>query len=665
MARYKYDSAPRPSTKMPRGIPYIVGNEFAERFSFYGMKGILVVFMTQYLMTRGGDMDLMSNEQATGYYHLFTSAVYFTPLLGALLADLLFGKYLTIIALSLVYCAGHVTLALDDTRFGLALGLGLIALGAGGIKPCVSAHVGDQFGSQNKFMLPKVFGWFYIAINIGAFLSNLLTPWLLNDPRFGPSWAFRLPGGLMLLATWVFWLGRRKFVHIPPGGAEFVKETFSKQGLSAIAKLSVLYLFVAVFWALFDQTGSTWVIQARSMDRNILGFTLFEAQFQAANPLLILFLVPIFSYLLYPLISKVFPLTPMRKISIGMFITVLAFSVPALIESNITGGRIVYASSQAARRTTLGDWSAWNLIDGEPDGTGWASTVLPKHESLDETADDPEEAAEPDEQDGIASVIIRLRERRSWDISSDQINPSVIGVMNANVPSGDDTSSFSDQTRWVKEVSVLVGSSSLGPWEQVGQATLQQIDSFQSIDFSPVNAAYVKLRVDSNWGGPHVAMGRIKVIAADAAPPSDAAPTATAAWPDVAAVGYKPHISWQLLAYILITMAEVMISITCLEFSYTQAPRRMKSFIMSFYMLSVSVGNLIVAAVNFFIQNEDGTSKLEGPAYYWFFSALMLVTALVFIIVAKFFKEKTYIQEDMAVSDADHMESTAEGVDER
>jgi len=617
---------------MPRGVPYIIGNEFAERFSFYGMKGILVVFMTQYLMRSNGELDLMSNESATAWYHIFTSAVYFTPLLGALLADIFLGKYMTIISLSLVYCLGHFMLALDDTRFGLALGLGLIALGAGGIKPCVSAHVGDQFGSRNKYRISAVFGWFYIAINIGAFISNLLTPWLLNNPDYGPQWAFGVPGGLMLLATWVFWLGRWKFIHIQPGGAAFVKETFSREGLMALGKLGIIYLFVAVFWALFDQTGSTWVIQARSMDRIVFGYTLFEAQFQAANPLLILILVPIFTFVLYPAINRIVRLTPVRKIAIGMFLTVLAFSVPAVIETNITGGRIVEASSQAARRTSDGDWSAWNMIDGEPDGSGWATGRLSPDGSSAE--------------DGLGNAVIQLRERRAWTISGIEVNPFVRGVMDADDEAGEDDTTLNDTDRFARDVTVFAGDSPIGPWTEVAELSLEQADRFQRVSFDPVEAAYVKLRIDSNWGGNHAAIGRLRVIAAAASPPADAAANAAMVWPDVAGVGYKPSIFWQLLAYILITAAEVMISITCLEFSYTQAPRRMKSFIMSFYLLSVSFGNLIVAGVNFFIQNEDKTSKLAGASYYWFFTALMLVTALIFLIVAKFYREKTYIQED-------------------
>jgi POT family proton-dependent oligopeptide transporter len=449
-----YLHAPLASKHMPRGIPYIIGNEAAERFSFYGMRAILVVFMTQYLMGTGGHADVMAAEEAKGWYHLFVSAVYLTPLLGALLSDGLLGKYRTIISLSIVYTLGHFALALDDTRLGLAIGLGLIATGAGGIKPCVSAHVGDQFGVTNCHLLPRVFGWFYFSINLGAFVSSLLTPWLLHN--YGAPLAFAVPGVLMSLATVTFWAGRYKFVHIRPGGMRFVRETFSKDGISAIAKLGILYLFVAMFWALFDQTGSAWVLQAQNMDRNIAGMELLPSQIQAANPLLVMLLIPAFSYVVYPQLNKAFTLTPLRKIAIGMFITVVAFTIASLVQ--------------------------------------------------------------------------------------------------------------------------------------------QKIDQ-----------------------------------------------------------GGTPHISWQLLAYVVLTSAEIMISITCLEFSYTQAPVRMKSFIMAFFMMSIAAGNLLTSAVNFFIQNPDGSSKLEGANYYWFFTLMMLATSLLFLLVVKFYREKTYIhhehQSDVAGSD--------------
>ena len=433
-----FKTRPDPSDTLPSGIAYIVGNEAAERFSYYGMRAILVIFMTQYLMNSSGKPDVMSENEAQGYFHLFVSAVYFMPLFGALLADGILGKYRTIIFLSLIYCLGHFALAFDDTRMGLLIGQGLIAIGAGGIKPCVSAHIGDQFGIANRHLMTKVFSWFYFSINFGAFTAMLIIPWLLD--HYGSSIAFAVPGFLMLLATVTFWSGRYRFVHIQPAGIGFIKEMFSRTGITSLGKLASIYAFIAVFWALFEQTGSSWILQAQKMDRLVFGFELLPSQIQAANPLLIMLLVPLFSYVIYPFLTRFIVLTAIRKMTIGLFLTVLAFAIPGTLQ--------------------------------------------------------------------------------------------------------------------------------------------MQLD-----------------------------------------------------------IGLNPHIIWQLLAYVLLTSAEVMVSITCLEFSYTQAPKTMKSFVMAFYFLSVSIGNLFTSAVNFFIQNEDGTSKLAGANYFWFFTGLMFITALLFLFVNNCYQE--------------------------
>ena len=173
---------------MPSAVPFLVVNEAAERFSYYGMRAILVVFMTEYLLDGQGNLDVMVDAEARYYFHVFASAVYFFPAFGALLADVFLGKFKTIVWLSLVYCLGHVVLAFDQSRIGLTLGLTLIAIGSGGIKPCVSANVGDQFGPANSHLITKVFLWFYFAINLGAGASTLLIPWLLI--HYGPHVAF-------------------------------------------------------------------------------------------------------------------------------------------------------------------------------------------------------------------------------------------------------------------------------------------------------------------------------------------------------------------------------------------------------------------------------------------------------------------------------------------
>ncbi|MEM9195980.1 MAG: MFS transporter [Myxococcota bacterium] len=418
-----YRTAPVPTKGMPKGIPYIVGNEAAERFSYYGMKAILVVFMTKYLLDSSGNPDVMSPEEANVWYHNFGTAVYFFPLIGALLADTVLGKYKTILSLSIVYCLGHAVLAIADTplgmsfmepRTGLAIGLALIAVGSGGIKPCVSAHVGDQFGKSNAGLLEKVFLWFYFSINFGSAISTLLTPYLLVVA--GPQVAFGVPGLLMFIATFVFWMGRKVFIHIPAGGTSFLKEIFSKEGLKTFGKLAIIYVFIAPFWALFDQTGSSWVIQAEKMDR-VLGIEWLSSQIQALNPLLVMAFIPLFSFVIYPALNKVFPLTPLRKIALGFFLTVPAFLIPAYVE-------------------------------------------------------------------------IMLEE------------------------------------------------------------------------------------------------------------------------------GEFPSIGWQLLAYVVITAAEVMVSITALEFSYTQAPKTMKSVVMAAFLMSVSLGNFVTARTNDVIQNPRPQFVADVPGEY-------------------------------------------------
>ena len=331
---------------MPPGIPYIISNEAAERFSFYGMKAALAIFLANYLGVLGGNN--LTEASATAYVSWFNSAVYLTPLLGAIIADAFFGKYSTIVSLSIVYCLGHLCLALMGigglVEFWLLAGLGLIALGAGGIKPCVSAHVGDQFGIKNQHLITKIFNVFYFSINFGAVISNLLIPWVLK--WHGPHLAFGIPGVLMALATLFFWMGRQKFAHIPARGSSFIKELFSKEGKSAIAKLIPLVLFVGMFWCLFDQTASRLVFQAERMNREIFGLEILPSQIQAANPFLILVLIPVFTFAIYPAAERIVKLTPLRKIGAGLTLMAVAFIVVSLSQEAIDRGETPHVSWQ-------------------------------------------------------------------------------------------------------------------------------------------------------------------------------------------------------------------------------------------------------------------------------------------------------------------------------
>lgn len=336
MPSQPYLTAPVKTDKMPPGIPYIIGNEAAERFNFYGMRGILFVFMTKYLVDRTGAPMPMKESDANQWVHFFLFVNYFFPMLGALVADIFLGKYRTIFWLSLVYCLGNVVLALDHTRLGLTAGLALIAIGSGGIKPCVSSHVGDQFGPANQHLLARAFGWFYLAINVGSSVSLWVIPLLLA--KYGATSAFGLPAVLMLLATVVFWSGRYKFAHIPPGGKQFVREVFSRDGGATLGRLALIFMFLIPFWSLWDQSASEWIGQAEKMNLNLFGYTFLASQIQVVNAVMIVLFIPLFQFVVYPLMNRVWTLTPLRKIGLGIFTIGLSFLVSAWIEGKIQMG---------------------------------------------------------------------------------------------------------------------------------------------------------------------------------------------------------------------------------------------------------------------------------------------------------------------------------------
>jgi len=349
---------------MPPQIPFIIGNEACERFSFYGMRNILTVFLIDWLLRNSVPGQAEREGAAKAVFHLFVFGVYFTPLLGGFIADRLLGKYRTILYISLLYCAGHACLAMfsDDVR-GFYLGLVLIALGSGGIKPCVSALVGDQFTAENKHLVNKVFAVFYWSINLGSFFASMTIPKTLR--LYGPSVAFGIPGILMAIATLIFWLGRHQYVRIPPtrrdphsftavvrsalrnraAGGRFLDRARSEhpeeavEGVKAVFRVLSIFAFIPFFWMLFDQKASTWVVQARSMNLRIGSWNFEPAQMQLVNPALVMLLIPFTTGIVYPFFKRAgWELTPLRRMPIGMALGATSFVIAGLLNVPVAAG---------------------------------------------------------------------------------------------------------------------------------------------------------------------------------------------------------------------------------------------------------------------------------------------------------------------------------------
>jgi len=333
--------------RYPRQIFYIVGNEAAERFSFYGMTSILTIYMAKYLH--------LPDATAVARYHNFTAAVYVMPLLGAYLADRFVGRYRIILWVSFLYLAGHATLAVWDGPWGLFAGCAMIALGAGGIKPCVSAFVGDQFSKDQQHMLERAYGWFYFAINAGSIGGQFLIPKLLA--WYGPAVAFGVPGLAMALALLIYILGRKLYVKPPPAGRNpdsFGNVVFGSQfslaraekrhppeavnAVRAVLRIALVFLPCVAFWSLFYQYGSSWVLQADKMDLRVGPWTFEASQISTLNALFVLLLIPIMNFTYATLERRGVKVTPLRKMTLGMYITVLAFVSAALVETWIAAG---------------------------------------------------------------------------------------------------------------------------------------------------------------------------------------------------------------------------------------------------------------------------------------------------------------------------------------
>lgn len=322
----------------PKAAPFIVVTETAERFSYYGMRAILPTFLVIQFFNPTKDPALENAAQAHSneITHFFNALVYLLSIVGGVLADYLLGRYWTIVLLSVVYCVGHAFLAIFDTNYTLFFaGLMLICIGAGGVKPNVSVMVGDQFDNESDANIAKLYDIFYFGINLGAAFSMLITP-ILEHSRFGAPLAFGVPGILMFIALLAFLAGTRKYkIKMPRDTRRESTIPFIEQ-LKSVWKVLVVFAFIIFWWALYDQNGSEWVLQAKYLDLHIFGFEVLQEQVQLVNGIGILVLIPVFSFGIYPMIEKMgVKVTALRKIGWGMVLMILTFCLVAWIQAQI------------------------------------------------------------------------------------------------------------------------------------------------------------------------------------------------------------------------------------------------------------------------------------------------------------------------------------------
>ncbi|XP_017029017.1 peptide transporter family 1 isoform X2 [Drosophila kikkawai] len=647
----------------PKSVAFIISNEFCERFNYYGMRTILVLYLTNKLG--------YNEETSTVLFHTFTMLVYIFPLIGALIADSWLGKYKTILYLSLVYSLGAMIVAFGavplegmPVKAVTIVGLLLIAMGTGGIKPCVSAFGGDQFSLPAQAQqLAKFFSLFYFAINAGSMISTTVTPILRADVHcFGDkdcfSLAFGVPAVLMIISVLIFMAGKRMYRCQPPAGnmifgvtqcivdafrgwkkrrntepqesfLDYAKPTVGEKMVretKTLLRILRLYLPFPVFWALFDQQGSRWTFQATRMDGTVLGFQIKPDQMQVVNPLLILAFLPLFDYVIYPILRTIGIRRHLQKLTIGLILAALGFFLSAGLELKMQQAAFEVQPTEPGT-------AHLRLYNGMPCGFEFTSDIESKHPKTIEAlgmwtdlylpvpkAKEYSFKAQP--ITGKCSTItgkLRLQPGKSLgyflaqdklveftdglEMATSESSPPLIRALLNTPPeegpirlstSNSDTKALSLDNRNVSQLHSIAA----------GQGQVN-INGLKAASFEAKGGRLYSLLVAGNARDGY----QYKLLEV-------VGPSAVS-------------ILWQLPQIVVMTAAEVMFSVTGLEFSYSQAPASMKSVLQACWLLSVAVGNMLVVVIAEF----KFTSTQAGE--FTFFACLMLVDMLVFLWLAR------------------------------
>lgn len=311
----------------PGGLYLLFFVEMWERFSYYGMRALLVLYMVQQLM--------YSNEKAGNIYGIYTGLVYLTPLLGGYLADRYIGQRKCITTGAVLMCAGLFMLSCGQ-EFLFIPALSLMIIANGFFKSNISSVLGILYGKDND-KKDSAFTIFYMGINLGAFLSPLVCGTLAA--RYGFCAGFASAGVGMLIGVIIYKLFENKYLGecglypVSKVKDETLQEhkALTKREKNRICALFILMVFTIVFWTCYEQAGCSLTLFAEyATDRNILGYTIPAGYFQSLNPFYIIVLAPLMSLFWSFLHAKRLEPTSVEKFTLALGLMSIAYVVMAI-----------------------------------------------------------------------------------------------------------------------------------------------------------------------------------------------------------------------------------------------------------------------------------------------------------------------------------------------
>ncbi|CAH1788218.1 unnamed protein product [Owenia fusiformis] len=651
----------------PTCVFLILGNEFCERFSYYGIRTILVIYLSQWLK--------FSEDTSTAIYHMFVMLCYFSPLFGAMLADGFIGKYKTILYLSILYAIGNAIVSFTafppPESAGPIIGLIVIGIGTGGIKPCVSSLGGDQFAENQVKQRATFFSIFYFAINAGSVLSTFITPILRADVQcFGGDCyplAFGVPTLLMIVALLLFVAGTNLYKRNPPSGnvignffcsigraiknkcgirgklqkehwLDYADDRYDAQFLSDVKDvLRVLLLFIPlpVFWALFDQMGSRWTLQAQKMNGKVWGdWHVKPDQISVLNPVMILLFIPLFESAIYPLLDKCkIPNRPLQRMVVGMLFASASFylagflqitideAIAAPLDVNQADVRFLNAAECPLNVHTYNlNIDSLERIEKRLN----IGEMQPLEVSYNLTCKSSESSIKvPIEERRAYTVLFYADGAKYYKSSSTKPRKNKCSFSLINVLDSDAYSLVLQEKNGETQYSVgdlehLHASkySTVLPYsyQLYGKLGDNSSDSLPLGDIIPCSegGAYTILLIRGDANATSGVDSHIYV--------------------DVAS--NKVSMFWQIPQYVMITAGEILFSVTGLSFAYSQAPASMKSVLMSNWLLTTAFGNLIVLVI------AEAQFFESQTAEFFMFATLMLVVTVIFAVMTCFY---TYV----------------------
>lgn len=534
----------------PQG-KFIIGNEACERFSFYGMRSILTLYMTSMLA--------MTQQEAVEVGHLFLAVIYILPLLGAWIADRFLGRYRTILYISLIYCLGNFILAtadfadsIDTRRIILFIGLFTIAVGTGGIKPCVSAFIGDQVQDQtDSKIMTRVYAAFYWSINLGSFFAFLVIPWIRQS--MGYSWAFAVPGIFMAVSTFLLWCGRKTYHHRQPTQPHFLPCLLTR-------------VFKGAQYAC-EKYGAEEVKQSSN---TLIGI----AAFIVMAPLLVLL-----GYWTNQGATQLGTLCGLGETGAGLCgLAAIILYIVALV---VAGLRM---AASFGMRGFIGVSGSLLFNPAEVTNARYSEEQIHGARNM------------------VRVLIVFLMIIPFWSLY-------------------DQTT-----TSWVLQGSKMeaLSFSLFGSSFTFGAEEMQSFNPLLIMIMVPLVTLFIYPYI-GRWSQPLRRMGCGIVLAGLG--------YGVVAWIQTRIdAGENLSILWQCLPYIIITISEILVSTTGLEYAYTAAGKNLKSIVLSFWYLTSTIGNMLIVYL---------TSMVDDPASvstFILYSCLAVCIGIIFMCVT--FREK-------------------------